>query len=91
MPNRTAGCGTGGDVPKKWAAIVLCVICLLTSCTAEDGLTASGSGEWSRGVILGTTKANPVAVAAWEETTFVLWAAESGRLQLAQFDAALNL
>ncbi len=76
----------------KWTTLVLCTVCLLVAgCTTENELTASGSDEWSRGVIIGSTEADPVAVATWEEATFVAWIAESGRLQLAQLDAALNL
>jgi hypothetical protein len=71
---------------------VLCVACfLMTGCTTDDGLTASGSEEWSRGVIIGTSRENPVAVATWERTTFVTWIAENGHVQLAQLDTALNL
>ena len=54
--------------PKKWkrTVLVLCAACLLlTGCTAEDELTPSGSNAWSRGVILGTTAGDPVAVAVW--------------------------
>lgn len=77
---------------KKWSALIVCLACLLLAgCTAGDGSTASGSDEWSRGVIVGTTEADTVAVAAWEGTTFVVWIAESGQLRLAQFDAALGL
>jgi hypothetical protein len=79
---------------RKWkrTALVLCAACLLlTGCTAEDELTPSGSNAWSRGVILGTTAGDPAAVAVWEDTTFVAWAAENGQLQLAQLDDALTL
>ena len=77
---------------NKWLVFVLCVTCLLAAgCASDDGLMASGSDEWSRGVVIGSTEADPVAVATWEETTFVAWVAESGRLQLAQLDAALDL
>ncbi len=77
---------------KKRLTLALCVLCLLaTGCQTKDGLTASGSDEWSRGVVVGLTKAKPVAVAAWQETMFVVWAVESGQLRLAQLDAALNL
>ncbi len=70
---------------------MLCVAgFLVTGCTAGGELTASGSAEWSRGVVLGTTEADPVAVAAWEDTTFVVWVTEGGRLRLAQLDAALE-
>lgn len=77
---------------RKWPLLILCAAGLLVAgCTAEDGSTASGSDEWSRGVIIGTTEADTVAVAAWEGTTFVAWIAESGQLRLAQLDAALGL
>ncbi len=77
---------------KKRLASVLCLLCLLAAgCQTKDGLTASGSDEWSRGVIVGLTKAKPAAVATWQETTFVVWASEDGQLRLAQFDAALDL
>jgi len=77
---------------KKCLVLVLCSVCLLVAgCKAEDELTARGSDEWSRGVILGTTEADPVAVAVWEDTTFVVWVAEGGQLRLAQLDAALGL
>ncbi len=76
----------------KWVMAVLLTICLLmTGCTTENAVTASGSDEWSRGVIVGSTEADPVAVATWEDTTFVAWIAESNRVQLAQLDAALNV
>ncbi len=74
---------------------VLSIICavglLLAGCTAGSGVTQSASDEWSRGVIIGATEADPVALATWEGTTFVTWIAESGHLQLAQLDAALDL
>ena len=77
---------------KKWPLLILCAACLLVAgCAAEDGSTASGSDEWSRGVIIGTTEADTVAVTAWKGTTFVAWIAESGQLRLAQLDAALGL
>lgn len=77
---------------KKQAILIFCTACLLmTGCTADSGVTTSGSEEWSRGVILGTTEADPVAVTTWEETTFVTWIAENGHVQLAQLDTALNL
>jgi hypothetical protein len=77
---------------RKRTALIFCLIgLLLAGCTADSGVTASGSDEWSRGLIVGSTEADPVAVATWEETTFVAWIAENGRLQLAQLDAALNL
>jgi hypothetical protein len=77
---------------KKQAILILCAACLLaTGCTAKSGVTASGSDEWSRGVILGTTEADPVAVTTWEGMTFVAWIAESGHVQLAQLDATLSL
>ncbi|HEY72236.1 MAG TPA: hypothetical protein G4N99_03095 [Thermoflexia bacterium] len=76
----------------KLTALVLCMACLLMAgCQSQNELTASGSDEWSRGIIVGSTEADPVAVATWEETTFVAWIAESGRVQLAQLDAALGL
>ena len=51
---------------KKQAILIFCAACLLvSSCTAKSGVTASGSDEWSRGVILSTTGADLVAVAAW--------------------------
>ncbi len=58
---------------------------------AGSGVTQSASDEWSRGVIIGATEADPVSLATWEGTTFVTWIAESGHLQLAQLDAALTL
>ena len=77
---------------KKRTILVFCMTCLLiTGCTVGDGVTPSGSDEWSRGVIIGSTEADPVAVATWERTTFVAWIAESGHVQLAQLDAALDL
>jgi len=54
-------------------------------------LTTSGSDEWSRGVVLGTTEADPVAVTVWEDTTFVAWVAENNQLRLAQLDTALGV
>ncbi|MBU0703596.1 MAG: hypothetical protein KKC18_06990 [Chloroflexi bacterium] len=77
---------------KKLATLALGIVCLLVAgCQAERELTMSGSDEWSRGVVVGSTEADPVAVTTWGETTFVAWIAESGRVQLAQLDAALNL
>lgn len=77
---------------QKWVTLIVCLTCLLvTGCTTENELTTSGSDEWSRGVVIGSTEADPVAIATWEETTFVAWIAENGRVQLAQLDAALNL
>jgi hypothetical protein len=76
---------------KKWLLLILCVGCLLVAgCTAEEELTASGSDGWSRGTVVGTA-AEEVAVAVWEDTTFVAWVAESGQLRLAWLDAALGL
>lgn len=80
------------DGLKKRAILILCVTCVLaTGCQTKTDLTASGSHEWSRGVIVGSTDADPVAATTWGETTFVAWIAENGRVQLAQLDAALNL
>ena len=77
---------------KKSVTLALGIVCLLASgCQAESEVTTSGSDEWSRGVVVGSTEADPVAVATLDETTFVTWIAESGRVQLAQLDAALNL
>ena len=76
----------------KRTMLIFCVACfLMAGCTTEDGLTASGSEEWSRGVIIGTSGENPVAVATWEGSAFVTWIAENSHLQLAQLDTALNL
>ncbi len=77
---------------KRQVTLVLCAVCLfMTGCTANDDLTTSGSEEWSRGVIVGASGEDPVAVATWEDRTFVTWIAENGHVQLAQLDAALNL
>jgi hypothetical protein len=77
---------------KQWTLVTLCIVCLLaTSCTSTEDLTASGSDEWSRGVVLDTTEADPVAVTVWQDITFVVWVAEDGRLRLAHLDTALGL
>jgi hypothetical protein len=77
--------------PRKWLLLILCTGCLLVvGCTAEEGLTASGSDGWSRGTVVGTA-ADEVTVAVWEDTTFVAWVAGSGQLRLAWLDAALGL
>ncbi|RLC91002.1 MAG: hypothetical protein DRI79_04020 [Chloroflexi bacterium] len=77
---------------RKLPLLILCTVCLVTAgCQAGNGLTASGSDEWSRGVVLGTTEAYTVAVAVWKDTTFVVWVGEGGQLQLAQLDRALRL
>jgi len=70
---------------------LVCMVCLLAGCVADDGSTASGSQYWSRGVVLGSTEADTVALAALEDTTFAAWIEESGQLRLAQLDAALEL
>ena len=79
--------------PKKWMMLALCMACfVMAGCGAESRLlTASGSDEWSRGVVAGTTGTDLVAVAAWEDTTFVVWVAEGGQLRLAQLDGSLGL
>jgi hypothetical protein len=77
---------------KAWPMLALCVMCVLaTACTAGQELTRSGSDAWSRGVVLGETEADPVAVGVWQGTTFVAWVAEGGRVQLARLDSALRL
>ena len=75
-----------------WRTVALCaVLALMTDCAAEHGVTSSGSDQWSRGVILDTTPAEVVAVAARGEETVVVWPDESGQLRLALLDAALTV
>lgn len=75
-----------------WRTVALCAaLALIAGCAAEHGVTSSGSDQWSRGVILDTTPAEVVAVAAWGEETVVVWPDESGQLRLARLDAALTV
>jgi hypothetical protein len=75
---------------KRVRLMVLCLLWFVAGCTPISQLTTSGSEMWSRGVILGTTPKEAVAVAAWDDETFVAWFGADGALRLAQLDAAMN-